>query len=117
MCQAFNHDDIRVCGRFVEIAHHALHQLVGPIRGNQPFGFVQRNGKCRPQARRRTDKMCGTLGAGSVGCRLANRFAEGDAHAAIVERTHKPESDGSKPDFGSAGSEVKRVRHWKLGLN
>jgi hypothetical protein len=51
-----------------------------------------------------------------VGCRLANRFAEGDAHAAVVERTDKPESDGSKPDFGSAGSEIKRVRHWILGV-
>ena len=51
--------------------------------------------------------MRGTLGSSGVGCRLANGFAEGDAHAAVVERTHKPESDGSKPDFGSA-SEVKR---------
>jgi hypothetical protein len=61
--------------------------------------------------------MCGTLGSCSMGGRLPNRFAEGDAHAAIVERTHKPESDGGQPDFGSAGSEVKRVRHWNLRLN
>jgi hypothetical protein len=51
-----------------------------------------------------------------MGGRLPNRFAEGDAYAAVVERTHKPESDGGKPDFGSAGSEVKRVRHWNLGV-
>ena len=91
MRQTFNHDDVSVGGRFVEIAHHALHQLVGPIRGNQPFGFVQRNGKCGPQARRSTDKMRGTLGSSGVGGRLANGFAEGDAHAAVVEHAQARE--------------------------
>ena len=40
MRQTFNYDDVSVGGRFVEIAHDALHQLVGPLRGNQPFGFI-----------------------------------------------------------------------------
>ena len=96
----------------MKIAHHALHQLVGSLRGNQAFGFVQRNRKRGPQARRSADKMCGTLGSCCVGGRLTDGFAEGDADAAVVERTHETESDRGEPDFGSAGSKVKRVRHW-----
>ena len=111
MRKSFNDDDVSIGSRFVEIAHHALHQLVGSLRRNQPLGFFKRNRKRGPQARRGPDKVCGSLGSRGFCGRLTDRFAEGDAHAAIVERAHEAKSDRGETDFGSAGCEIKRVRH------
>lgn len=60
--------------------------------------------------------MRGALGPCSVGRRLTDRFAKRDANATVIERPHKTKSHRSEPDFCSAGSEVKRVRHGNEGV-
>ena len=101
----------------MEIAHHALQKLVGPLGRNKAFGLFQRNRKRGPQARRGADEMRGSFRARGLRDRLADRLAKGDAHAAVVERPHKAKGYRGEPDFGSAGCEIKRVRHEIMGLS
>jgi len=60
--------------------------------------------------------MRGTLGPCRVGRRLTDGFAKRDANATVIECSYKTKSHRSEPGFGSAGSEVKRVRHGNEGV-
>jgi hypothetical protein len=116
MGQSFHDDDIGVRSGLMKVAHDALHQLVRPVGRNQTLGFIQRNGEGRTQARGRPDEMGGTLGPGGMSRRLTDGFTKGNTNATIIKGADETESYRSEPDFGSAGSKVKRMRHGTRGL-